>query len=189
LLESAEKREAFVWVDEALNRRSRLLAIVLADSISLLSIFHLSTPLMPDSTSLTQFAEEWFARVWNGRDESSIDRMLNPSGGIDGLRLRDATSLRGPAEFKVFYRSFISAFPDMHITVEKTIEQGDWLAVKFVCEGTHTGEGLGVPPSNKPVRFSAIAFGRVENGQWVEGWNCVDFLSLNQQIGGQMRIG
>lgn len=144
---------------------------------------------MPSHASLVDFAHEWFKKVWNERDESAIDRMLNPAGGVDGLHLRDATSLRGPAEFKVFHRAFLAAIPDMHITVEKAIEQGDWLSVRFVCEGTHTGDGLGVPPSNKRVRFSAIAFGRIENGQWVEGWNCVDFLSLNHQIGGQMRIG
>jgi hypothetical protein len=30
--------------------------------------------------------------------------------------------------------------------------------------------------------------GRVENGQWVEGWNVVDFFALQKQANGEMRI-
>ena len=60
--------------------------------------------------------------------------------------------------------------------------------MRFVCQGTHTGPGLGFEPHGHPVEFSAMAMGRVENGQWVEGWNVVDFLALQKQANGEMRI-
>jgi predicted ester cyclase len=144
---------------------------------------------MPASNSLVKLAEEWFQKVWNERDVATIDRLLHTRGTVDGLILRDTTRLTGPEEFKVFHRALLSAIPDFHITINKALEQDDWVAVHFTCEGTHSGEGIGVAPSNKPVRFSAAAIVRIENGQIVEGWNCVDFLGLNQQIGGQMAIG
>jgi predicted ester cyclase len=63
------------------------------------------------------------------------------------------------------------------------------VAVRFVTKGTHTGPGLGTEPTHRPVEFSGIGMGRISNGQWVEGWNTIDFLTLNKQIGGTLRIG
>ena len=134
-------------------------------------------------------AREWFQKVWNERDEESIDRMLNPKAEIVGISASDATVLRGPAEFRVFRGAFLSAFPDLRVEITKVIEQDDWVAVRFTCEGTHSGEGLGVAPSGRRVHFFSMALGRVENGQWVEGWNMVDFPELNRQMGGEPRIG
>jgi predicted ester cyclase len=60
--------------------------------------------------------------------------------------------------------------------------------VRFVCQGTHTGPGLGFEPHGNLVQSSAMAMGRVENGQWVEGWIVVDFFALQKQANGAMRI-
>lgn len=137
----------------------------------------------------SDLAREWFQKVWNERDESAIDRLMKPDLELAGLHLNDATSLRGPEEFKQFHRVFLTAIPDLQITLSKVIEQGDWVAFHFVTTGTHTGPGLGAEPSNQRVQFSGMGLGRVENGKWVEGWNTIDFLTLNMQIGGTLRIG
>jgi predicted ester cyclase len=138
---------------------------------------------MTTSPSPSEIARDWFEQVWNQRDVSAIDRMLSPEAGIDSLQFEDMTVLRGPEQFKPFHQAMLSAIPDLHITISKIIEQGDWVSVRFVCEGTHTGPGLGFEPHGNRVQFSAIALGR-----WVEGWNVVDFFALQKQAGGEMRI-
>ena len=70
----------------------------------------------------------------------------------------------------------------------KLVEHGDWVSVRFVCQGTHTGPGLGFEPPGNHVQFSAIALDHIENGQWVEGWIVVDFFALQKQANGEMRI-
>ena len=141
---------------------------------------------VPNSPS--DVAREWFQKVWNERDESAIDRLLSPETGIGSLHFEDMTVLRGPEQFKPFHKAMLSAIPDLHVTINKVIEQGDWVSVRFVCQGTHTGPGLGFEPHGNRVQFSAIAMGRVENGMWVEGWNVVDFFALQKQANGEMRI-
>lgn len=59
--------------------------------------------------------------------------------------------------------------------------------MRFVCEGTCTRLGFGFEPHGNHVEFSTMAMGRVENGQWVEGWNVVDFFALQKQANGRMR--
>lgn len=144
---------------------------------------------MNTSLSPSEVAHAWFQRVWNERDDAAVDEMLNPTGQIVGISARDATALTGPAEFRAFRDAIFTILPDIKVTVSKVITDGDWAAVRFVCTGTHTGDGLGMKASGRAVEFSSMGMGRVENGQWVEGWNLVDFLSLERQAGGTLKFG
>jgi len=55
--------------------------------------------------------------------------------------------------------------------------------MRCVVTGTHTGDGLGVPPSNRPIRITGMAWGHWREGKLVEAWNNFDLLSLFEQIG------
>lgn len=49
--------------------------------------------------------------------------------------------------------------------------------------GTHTGGGLGIPPTRKGVDFHGFTITRVVDGTIREGWNGFDFLTMYQQLG------
>jgi predicted ester cyclase len=49
--------------------------------------------------------------------------------------------------------------------------------------GTHTGDTLGIVPTGRKVDFEGMTIARIVRGQFVEGWNCYDFLTMYQQIG------
>jgi predicted ester cyclase len=49
--------------------------------------------------------------------------------------------------------------------------------------GTHRGEFMGIPATNKSVKVSYIDLWRVENGKFVENWVQLDMLGLMQQLG------
>ena len=52
-----------------------------------------------------------------------------------------------------------------------------------VVRGTHTGEGLGVPATHKPVEVTGLLISRIKGGKTAECWNSFDLLSLYRQIG------
>ena len=91
--------------------------------------------------------------------------------------------MQGRDAFKPFFRRFRSAFPDMEITVLRTVSDGEFVAVHCRVKASHGGDALGIAATGKPVDFSGMAIARVRNGQIVEGWNCFDFLTLYQQVG------
>lgn len=126
---------------------------------------------------------QWFEQLWNQKDESTIDRMLPDRGMIHGLPTPDGQPIRGPEAFKPFYRSLRRAIPDVHIEIVHAISQGDLTMAHCHVTGTHTGDGLGIAPTNAPVDFWGFALGRFEDGMLVEGWNCFDFLSMYRQVG------
>ena len=50
--------------------------------------------------------------------------------------------------------------------------------------GTHEGELMGVPASNRPISVEVITILRFDgDGRIAERWNVADFLSMLQQIG------
>ncbi|MFN7920477.1 MAG: ester cyclase [Bryobacteraceae bacterium] len=124
----------------------------------------------------------WFDEVWNRGVDATIDELFAPEAIAHGLGVQSVT-VRGPAEFRVFWRNLRSALPDIQIRIEDTMADGDKAAVRVVIEATHTGDGLGVSPTGKRIHVPGIVIVRVQGGQIVEGWNSWDQLGLLQQVG------
>lgn len=77
----------------------------------------------------------------------------------------------------------LSAFPDIHPTVEDAVAEGDRVAVRIVARGTQQHAFMGIPPSGKAVEWREMHIYRVTGGQIVEHWGVIDQLGLLQQIG------
>ena len=75
------------------------------------------------------------------------------------------------------------AFPDLHVTVEDVIAEGDKVVARNSVTGTHLGEYMGVPPTGKSVTYNEIFIGRFVNGRIAETWGIVDVLSQMRQLG------
>lgn len=129
------------------------------------------------------FAHRWFNEVWNKGRVSAIDEMLAEDAVTHGLG-EAGVEIRGPAAFKPFVARLRGAFPDIAVTVEQTIAEGDWIASRWSARMTHSGDDLGVPATGKHVTVTGMSMARVREGKMIEGWNNWDMLGLMQQIGG-----
>lgn len=124
--------------------------------------------------------ETWFEEVWNQGQEATIDRLFAPNGVVHGLPGGDVC---GPSGFRSVFQAFRGTFPDIRVAVEKTVTEGDTVAVLCRVTGTHTGASMGMPPTGRRVDFQGVVIARVSDGLLQEGWNCFDFLTMYQQIG------
>ena len=124
----------------------------------------------------------WFKEVWNEGREATIDELFAESGVAYGLGDGEA-EVRGPAQIKPFVHNLRNSFPDIQIAIQDIMAEEDKVMVRVAIEGTHSGSGLGVPPSGRRVRIGGIVVIRVSKGQLVEGWNSWDQLGLLRQIG------
>ena len=128
-------------------------------------------------------AREWFERVWNQHSEAAVDELLATDARMYGLPTPGGKPIVGPAEFKPFHRRFVSAFPDMHIDIVRTIAQGDYVAVQCRVTGTHGGHGLDIAPTQNAIDVWGMGMARVHGGKIVEAWNAFDFIALYRQVG------
>jgi predicted ester cyclase len=89
----------------------------------------------------------------------------------------------GPAGLKQVIGAFTSAFPDMHITLDQVIAEGDKVATHGVMSGTHAGDFMGIPATGKSIAVTFSDIWRIENGKAVENWVQLDMMGLMQQLG------
>lgn len=78
------------------------------------------------------------------------------------------------------------AFPDMSVTVEDIVAEGDRVAVRGTWKSTHTGffAPMNLPPTNRTTIVPGMVFWRIRGGQVVERWGSIDRLSLQRQLTG-----
>lgn len=84
---------------------------------------------------------------------------------------------------KAFFSVMRGAFPDMQVTIEDMVAEGDRVAVRGTWRGTHEAEFLDVPATGRQVVFSGIDIIRFEAGLAVEHWGVTDTLGLMGQLG------
>jgi steroid delta-isomerase-like uncharacterized protein len=109
-------------------------------------------------------------------DEMATEDIVDHEEGLPG----QPPGIEG---VKFFITALRNAFPDIRAEVDVTLSDGDLAAARTIARGTHQGEFLGVPPSNKSVEFEGIDIIRVEDGKVAEHWGVTDTMSLMQQIG------
>lgn len=131
-----------------------------------------------DNKALTR---RWFEEVWNKKREPAIDEMLAAGALVHGLS-ESGEDLAGPEAFRRFYRQFRSGFPDIRVTVDQVIGEGEMTAARFSAYGTHSGDGLGVKATGRPVRVGGMVMVRWKDGKIAEGWNEFDAAGLARQI-------
>ena len=88
----------------------------------------------------------------------AVDEMLTPGCRVHRADER-GRGKDGPEEFKTFVQQMHTAFSGIHATVDGAIQEGDQVAARFTFEATHSGDGLGFPPTNKRVKITGMCWG------------------------------
>lgn len=89
----------------------------------------------------------------------------------------------GREEFKRNVEMLREAFSGFAATVEETIAEGDAVAMRVTLSGTHTGEFMGVEPTDREFSVSNAVFTHIEDGKIVERYVLPDTLSMMRQLG------
>ena len=125
--------------------------------------------------------QRWIEEVWNQKSEAAIEELLSSSGKCYGFP-DDDSALVGPEAFKQVHRTFLGAMPDLKITIDEIIAEGDLVALRWSVTGTHLGDHFGFAASNKPAKFTGSSFAIVKDGQIQEGRNYMDMGGLMQKL-------
>ncbi|GGY43622.1 ester cyclase [Streptomyces tanashiensis] len=89
----------------------------------------------------------------------------------------------GAEALKRVWEVLLRAFPDIHVTVEETVAEGDKVVSRNTVSGTHRGEYRGLPPTGKTVSYGEIFVFRFVDGRIAEICGVVDVLTQLRQLG------
>jgi steroid delta-isomerase-like uncharacterized protein len=112
---------------------------------------------------------------WSLVDEFVAEDFIAHNPPAPGVSL-DREGLKQAAEI------FRVATPGTH-EVAMQVAEGDLVVSRIVGRGTHAGELMGIPASNRRIETDGIVIHRVRDGKIVEYWSVVDVANILQQIG------
>ncbi len=118
--------------------------------------------------------------VYNQRNLEFIDEVF-----VDDVIVHEPDrELHGTAELKQYNATYFDGFPDLTVSLDDVIAEGDKVVARWTFRGTHQGEveGLG-PPTGRSFELEGITIHRFEGEKVVEFWERYDNLSLLQQLG------
>ena len=126
-----------------------------------------------------QLAKLWFEEVWNKGRREAIRELL----AQDAVVYESGQAVKGAEGFYAFFDRMRAAFSNIRFVVhEPIIAEEDMVCLRWSCTVTHSGNGLGVPATNKNLLTTGITVVRIANGKIAAGWQNWDMLGLMQQI-------
>jgi steroid delta-isomerase-like uncharacterized protein len=119
--------------------------------------------------------------TWNKHNTKLIDELFSNDAILHNPQ--DPTVAKGPQGAKTSLESYLTAFPDVKITIEKEIADGEYVVQHLRAIGTNTGAFNGMPATGKKANTTGVMTTKFDNGKIVEVWSFFDNLGLMQQLG------
>ena len=128
-----------------------------------------------------------FEEVWNKGHVPVADELFAPAYTHHDSSTPDVG--RGPESEKKRVTLYRNAFPDIRFTIEDIITEGETVAARWSCRGTHKGDLNGIAPTGKQFHITGVSIARFTNGKMSEGFVNWDALGLMQQLGVVPELG
>lgn len=127
-----------------------------------------------------RLARRWFEEVWNARRAESIAELVRHDavGHVEG-----GPDMHGIAPWQDWQRTMLAAFPDLHVTIEQLVAEGDYVVVRWRFDATHAGRALGLEPTNQRVTVRGTTWLRFADRRIAEGWDTWNRDGLFAQLG------
>ena len=127
-------------------------------------------------------ASRFFEEFWDQKNLAVADELL-AANHVDHTPGSPPGLPPGPAGFKQFGSVYFTAFPDLHITIDDQVAEGEMVVTRWTSHGTNTGSLFGMPATNKSATITGITISRIVDGKAVETWTNFDNLGMLQQLG------
>jgi steroid delta-isomerase-like uncharacterized protein len=122
-----------------------------------------------------------YEEVWNKRRLEVVTELISPSHALHGPNI--SGSAVGPEEYKHQVALFIAGFPDLCFTIEDTIAEKDKVVCYWTITGTHKGEYMRVPATNRKVSVDGVTIHYLARGKIIDSNTNWDVWGMMQQLG------
>jgi steroid delta-isomerase-like uncharacterized protein len=122
----------------------------------------------------------WVEEGWNKHNLAVIDEVYVPNFV---QHEPEPQTVNSSEALKQYVGAYLTAFPDLHLSMEDLIAEGDKVVWRFNSTGHQIGPFMGLPPTGRAGNITGIVIFRLEDSRIVEGWVNIDVLGLLQQVG------
>ncbi len=133
-----------------------------------------------------ELVRRFYEEVVNTGAVDEVARFVSP----DYVEVQDneryAVGVEGVREH---IRGVRRTYPDLHLTIEQQIAEGEWVVTRVTMRGTHRGEWQGIKPTGRRVEITAVNVDRVVGGRIVEHGGAANLLGPLLEIGAVRVVG
>ena len=122
----------------------------------------------------------WIEEGWNKHNLAVIDQLYAPNFV---QHEPEPQTVNSSEALKQYVGAYLTAFPDLHLSIEDLLADGDKVVWRFNSTGHQNGPFMGMPPSGRTGNITGIVIFRLENSRIAEAWVNIDVLGLLQQTG------
>jgi predicted ester cyclase len=122
-----------------------------------------------------------FTQAFNDRNITALDKLV-AANEVE----HNSLAHQGLSGVKQYFRDLISAFPDLHITIDHIISEGDNVAVFTNTTGTLAQQVMstaGIPISGKNISFKTADLYRIADNKIVEHWDIIESVKMLSNLG------
>ncbi len=122
-----------------------------------------------------------YEELWNKRKLELVNELISPSHALHGPSASGSSI--GPEAYKRQVLHFLAGYSDLHFTIEDTIAEKDKVVACWTLSGTHRGDYMGIPATNKKVSVDGITIHHIADGKIMDSYSNWDALGMMQQLG------
>ncbi|GAC1431771.1 MAG: hypothetical protein NVSMB65_05300 [Chloroflexota bacterium] len=124
-----------------------------------------------------------YEEAWNKKNLDALDEVLPADYDLH----RDTAGRRGRDVIKEGIAAYHVAFPDLYVTIEQLVAEGEFVVMRGTWRGTHLGTMRTVygpmPPTGREMVWTGTHLFRIAEGRIVEAFYQTDWLAFYQQLG------
>jgi steroid delta-isomerase-like uncharacterized protein len=119
--------------------------------------------------------------AWNAHDSDHLEALY--AATYEGTDVGDTAPIRGPAGARRAVERYLRAFPDLHLTLERSVTDSGQVALFWTARGTHRGPLLHIPPTGRFVAVRGSSLLTVQDSRITSGLHIWDVAGLLRSLG------
>lgn len=119
--------------------------------------------------------------AWNAHDAEGYASLLSEDHVTESDTLLGP--LRGRRAASDDAQRYLRAFPDLHFDIEQMMANGDHVVIRWRARGTHRGDLMGIPPTNREAITHGCTVNELKDGRITRAWIYWDTGHLFRQLG------
>jgi steroid delta-isomerase-like uncharacterized protein len=119
--------------------------------------------------------------AWNAHDPERLVKQTDEKYMAESDTI--PAPITGVQGIREFMKVYVTAFPDIHFTIDQMFADGDFVVTRWTATGTHGGVLMGIPATNRKTVTRGCTVSQYTDGKVVHDWIYWDTGNLLRQLG------
>ncbi|NLE30484.1 MAG: ester cyclase [Phycisphaerae bacterium] len=128
-----------------------------------------------------EFVKRFFHEAYTQKDLKAARDMLSRDYILNDSAIPNFSG--GPETWEQIQIAFHQAFPDLRLTIEDIIAEGDFVVTRWMACGTQDGDLPGIPATGRHMLITGMTLSKIVNDKIEEQWQEWDRFGALQQLG------